>query len=313
MDARGYCQDRLESSGTGDVQSAEKPTPVPHPRHRSGAQTAVLPCHHGHDLQHWPVGDTLILGAHADAVPSARAYLRQLLSGWGLAELSPDAGVVISELVTNAVAASAELRLAAAPVLVWHGSDSRCLLLAVADASPRTPVRLKLKADAEGGRGLALVEALCSRWGWYPANTAGLRKVVWAEWLLRPSETMSAEEQTMQEPPTPDSSRSHDVSGLTDAELERTRPELQASLALARPGSATRVPILTPREAGMIHLPTPYAAARIAAFLNDHPSWSAYWDKRSGLWRVAEDDTDSDLYAENRDADAVIRYMSAHS
>jgi len=63
----------------------------------------------------------------------------------------------------------------------------------------------------------------------------------------------------------------------------------------------------------MIHLPTPYAAARIAAFLNDHPCWSAYWDKRSGLWRVTEDDTDSDLYAESQDADAVIRYMSTHS
>jgi hypothetical protein len=244
MDARGYCQDRLESSGTGDVPSAEKPPPVPHPRHRSGAQTAVLPCHHGHDLEHWPVGDTLMLEAHADAVPSARAQLRQLLSGWGLAELSPDAGVVISELVTNAVAASAEPRLATAPVLAWLGSDSHCLLLAVTDASPRTPARPNLRADAERGRGLALVEALSSRWGWYPTSTAGLRKVVWAEWLLGPGETMSAEEQAMQGPPTPDSSRSRDVSGLTDAELKRTRRELQASLALARPGSATRVPIL---------------------------------------------------------------------
>ena len=48
----------------------------------------------------------------------------------------------------------------------------------------------------------------------------------------------------MQESPGPDPSRSHDVSGLTDAELERTRRELQASLALARPGSAASVPIL---------------------------------------------------------------------
>jgi hypothetical protein len=48
----------------------------------------------------------------------------------------------------------------------------------------------------------------------------------------------------MQGSPVSDPSRSHDVSGLTDAELERTRRELQASLALARPGSATRVPIL---------------------------------------------------------------------
>ncbi len=44
--------------------------------------------------------------------------------------------------------------------------------------------------------------------------------------------------------PVPDPSRSHDVGGLTDAELERTRRELQASLALARPGSAACVPIL---------------------------------------------------------------------
>ena len=48
----------------------------------------------------------------------------------------------------------------------------------------------------------------------------------------------------MQGSPVSDPSRSHDVSGLTDAELERTRRELQASLALARPGFATRAPIL---------------------------------------------------------------------
>ena len=29
----------------------------------------------------------------------------------------------------------------------------------------------------------------------------------------------------------------------------------------------------------MTNLPTPYAAARLAAFLEDHLSWSAFWDK----------------------------------
>ena len=154
---------------------------------RGSAQAAIPSSHHGHDLEHWPLRDTLILGALADAVPSARAHLRQLLSDWGQAELGPDASVVVSELVTNSVAASAELRLAAAPVLVWLGSDSHCVLLAVADASPRPPARLNLGPDAEGGRGLALVEAFSSRWGWHPASTAGLVKVVWAEWRL-PSE-----------------------------------------------------------------------------------------------------------------------------
>ena len=60
-------------------------------------------------------------------------------------------------------------------------------------------------------------------------------------------------------------------------------------------------------------LPTPYDAGRVAAFLAEHLSWSAFWDKRHGVWRVAENDPDSDLYAESRDAEAVIRYMSAHS
>jgi hypothetical protein len=63
----------------------------------------------------------------------------------------------------------------------------------------------------------------------------------------------------------------------------------------------------------MTTLPTPYAAAKIAAFLSEHLSWSAFWDKQAGLWRVAEDDPDSDLYAASRDAEAVIRYMSAHA
>jgi hypothetical protein len=219
---------------------------------------AVPPSHHGHDREHWPLRDTLILGALADAVPAARTHLRQLLSGWGRAELSPDVGVVVSELVTNAVAASTERRLAAAPVLMWLGSDWHCLLLAVADASPRPPVRLNLGPDVEGGRGLALVEALSSRWGWHPAGVTGLRKVVWAEWRLpsgadRPvigvpvnRQCHLAEEETAQGSPVPmpDSGRSHDVSGLTDAELERTRRDLQASLALARPGSTACVPML---------------------------------------------------------------------
>jgi hypothetical protein len=44
--------------------------------------------------------------------------------------------------------------------------------------------------------------------------------------------------------PEPDPSRGHDVSGLTHAELERASRDLQASLALARPGSPAYVPIL---------------------------------------------------------------------
>ena len=44
-----------------------------------------------------------------------------------------------------------------------------------------------------------------------------------------------------------------------------------------------------------------------------HPQWSVWWDKRFGLWRVAEDDPDSDLYAESSDMDTVISCITGHS
>jgi anti-sigma regulatory factor (Ser/Thr protein kinase) len=155
---------------------------------RSGtAGISVPPSHHGHDLERWPLHSTLLLGAAESAVPAVRAHLRQLLGKWERAQACPDAGVVISELVTNAIAASAELRPTVAPVLVWLGSAGHCVLIAVADASPRPPMRLSLDPDAESGRGLTLVEAFSSRWGWHPSSSTGLAKVVWAEWRL-PSE-----------------------------------------------------------------------------------------------------------------------------
>ena len=63
----------------------------------------------------------------------------------------------------------------------------------------------------------------------------------------------------------------------------------------------------------MPHIPPSGQAARITSFLHDHPRWSVFWDKRYGLWRAAEDDPDSDLYAEAASADTVIDYMIAHS
>jgi hypothetical protein len=63
----------------------------------------------------------------------------------------------------------------------------------------------------------------------------------------------------------------------------------------------------------MTVLPSPADATRVACFLAEHLRWSAWWDKRYGVWRVAEDDPDSDLYAESSDADTVIGYIVAHA
>ena len=63
----------------------------------------------------------------------------------------------------------------------------------------------------------------------------------------------------------------------------------------------------------MASLPDPGDALRIAAFTAGHAGWSAFWDKRHGVWRVSEDDPHSGLYAESDDADEVLEYMAAHS
>ena len=63
----------------------------------------------------------------------------------------------------------------------------------------------------------------------------------------------------------------------------------------------------------MTSLPVPSAAAQLTSFLQQHPWWSAFWDKHYSVWRVAEDDPDSALYAESADAAEVLSYMTAHS
>jgi hypothetical protein len=62
----------------------------------------------------------------------------------------------------------------------------------------------------------------------------------------------------------------------------------------------------------MTSFPASGAVAQLTGFLQQHPWWSAFWDKEYGVWRVAEDDPDSVLYAGSTDAAEVLRYMAAH-
>ncbi|MHB9861550.1 ATP-binding protein [Streptomyces sp. YIM S03343] len=56
------------------------------------------------------------------------------------------------------------------------------MTISVTDASPDAPVMRRSVEEAEAGRGLLLVDALSSRWG-YEVREQGTRsrKVVWAE------------------------------------------------------------------------------------------------------------------------------------
>ncbi|MER6915110.1 ATP-binding protein [Streptomyces sp. NPDC000594] len=111
----------------------------------------------------------------------ARRFVGLTLGGWGLSRLVPDAALVVSELVTNAV------RHALDPdgtdrgdYPVWlgvflHPSD---VVLAVTDPSSRPPRPREAGTCAPGGRGLALVGALSTHWSWSLTPPRG--KTVWA-------------------------------------------------------------------------------------------------------------------------------------
>jgi hypothetical protein len=77
-------------------------------------------------------------------------------------------------------------------------------------------------------------------------------------------------------------------------------------------GSATSILSQAAGQALAASRPCPEDAARIAGFVREHPSWSAFWDKHWALWRVTEDDPDSNLYAASADASIVIGCMTRH-
>src|SRR5215470_13977318 len=123
----------------------------------------------------WPFQSHLELGALPTAVPCARMHAKQVVIEWGLSELADTTELLVSELMTNGLRASAGLT---SPIVRLRlASDGRCVVIHVWDGSSQMPVRLDPGPDSEHGRGLLLVDTLAEDWGAY--RTAG-GKVVWA-------------------------------------------------------------------------------------------------------------------------------------
>ncbi len=127
---------------------------------------------------HWPLQDFIEYGALPSAVPSARLHTRQIVWEWGLTALTETVELLVSELVTNGIAATPPAGTSS-PVRIWLLSDRTQILILVWDASPHPPVPTQVDGYAESGRGLLLVEALSERWGSYATAQAG-GKIVWA-------------------------------------------------------------------------------------------------------------------------------------
>jgi hypothetical protein len=136
----------------------------------------------------WPHQTFLELGALPTAAPCARLHTTLVLWEWELGTLVRAAGLVVSELVSNAVQASLELtgsRFAGVwtpgtpPVRLWLSADYHRVVIQVWDGSDRPPVPQPVDPEADSGRGLLLVGALSAEWGCYtPEKSSG--KVVWA-------------------------------------------------------------------------------------------------------------------------------------
>jgi anti-sigma regulatory factor (Ser/Thr protein kinase) len=130
----------------------------------------------------WPLMTYLEFHALPSAVACARGHVRSVAREWGLPGLADTAELLTSELVTNSVLASERLKrradLAAVPVVrLLLLSDWASLVICVRDGNDEMPVRKAAELDAEGGRGLMLVESLAKEWGAYREADG---KTVWA-------------------------------------------------------------------------------------------------------------------------------------
>jgi anti-sigma regulatory factor (Ser/Thr protein kinase) len=125
-------------------------------------------------------------------VPCARLHARAIAHEWGLSEIAETVELIVSELVTNAINASARAerelayqRRAGLPAVALRlsGTDDQ-VLIEVWDDVGVPPSRRATHQLDESGRGLALVEALASNWGYYvPQHRGG--KVVWMAVAIR--------------------------------------------------------------------------------------------------------------------------------
>ncbi|MFE1313266.1 SpoIIE family protein phosphatase [Streptomyces sp. NPDC058755] len=121
-----------------------------------------------------PLRETWTVWRVPEAVRHARRFTRRTLRTWGVPSDTMDTALlVVSELVTNAlVHTNGQVRLDLS--LVNHR-----LRLAVADTSPRSPVKnTNVGWEATGGRGILLVEAVSEAWGTVPVSGG---KQVWAD------------------------------------------------------------------------------------------------------------------------------------
>ncbi|MBM9508763.1 ATP-binding protein [Actinacidiphila acididurans] len=138
-----------------------------------------------------PLHSRCDVAASPSAVRSGRRHAAEILAKWGVAEtVAHDALLIVSELLSNAVQHAAQPfdpaddlpDPATCSLLLWLTENG--LTVSVYDADRRPPVPRNAPTDAERGRGLHLVDALCEAWG-YTHSSPAPGKLVWARLAVR--------------------------------------------------------------------------------------------------------------------------------
>ncbi|WP_266898755.1 ATP-binding protein [Streptomyces sp. NBC_00572] len=116
------------------------------------------------------------LPALTSSVARARRLAEERLILWGCGpDIRDTVALVVSELVTNAVVHTASDRFICE---IREGED--ILRIAVRDEGGPADPRIRDCGEDERGRGLLIVDALCTAWG-ADRTGHGTAQVVWAE------------------------------------------------------------------------------------------------------------------------------------
>lgn len=148
------------------MDTLRQPVPAGDPA-SSGAPLA------GHGL---PLSIAVPLPALLESARDSRALVSRTLAAWGV--MSEDATLVVSELIANAVHATAGTRIPLVLLRMAYAAGE--LLVEAGDACPAgppSPDSLTPGPEDTSGRGLQIVVSLSSSWGWY---RDGAWKFVWA-------------------------------------------------------------------------------------------------------------------------------------
>lgn len=126
----------------------------------------------------------VVLPARLSAVPEARHWVAAQVDGHLPASDRQVLELLTSELVANAVLhgrGGAEGPGDEGTVGVHVDTVAGAVRVVVQDGNPDPPVLRHVGAEATGGRGVALVDALAARWGYAPLPAPQVGKAVWFE------------------------------------------------------------------------------------------------------------------------------------